>query len=208
MIKIADEKLMLQYANDDVEAFTTLYRRHKDSLYRYFLRQVSTRELAEELFQEVWNKLIKARSSYQITSKFTTWLYRIAHNELVDFYRRNASENKVIAFRVEDGNENYETNNHKINEHSEVNEYSATEHVSAFDEHYLKQQVKQLKLCLTLLPRGQKEAFLLKHEAGFTLKEIAELVGESSEGIKSRLRYGLSKLKHCVMQKMRGADEG
>lgn len=199
MTELADETLMLQYAQGDLEAFTILYRRHKNSLYRYFLRQISPQELAEELFQEVWNKVIKARVHYQVTSKFTTWLYRIAHNELVDCYRRHATENKVIEINVKEIDD--------VGDHSQSEPYIDTEQVTAFDEVYIIQQVKQLKLCMTLLPRAQKEAFLLKHEACLTLKEIADLVGESSEGIKSRLRYAINKLKHCIVKKMRRAHE-
>ena len=74
MTELADEQLMLSYGQGDVQAFTQLYLRHKNSLYRYFLRQCANPQVAEELYQEVWNKLIKARSQYQVSAKFTTWL--------------------------------------------------------------------------------------------------------------------------------------
>lgn len=204
---VADETLMLKYGQGDVQAFTLLYTRHKSSLYRYFVRQCSSVALAEELFQEVWNKLIKARSNYQDSAKFTTWLYRIAHNELVDYYRRSATYNKVIAAN----------DDHNIDDKSGSSlEYTpsecvSSEHASIQREHdealYLSQQAHYLKACLAQLPRQQKEAFLLKHEASFTLDEIAELVGESAHNIKSRIRYGLAKLKQCIMHKMGGIDD-
>ncbi|MBB1424572.1 hypothetical protein H5200_22075 [Pseudoalteromonas sp. SG43-7] len=62
-------------------------------------------------------------------------------------------------------------------------------------------------MCLAQLPREQKEAFLLKHEADFTLKEIAELVVETTENIKSRIRYALAKLKQCIKYKMETNNE-
>ena len=193
MTKIVDESLMLQYAQGDVQAFTDLYTRHKDSLYRYFLRQSATPELAEELYQNVWNKLIKARSTYQVSSKFTTWLYRIAHNELIDHYRRNTTENKVIALNVEDK---------EIEVPNETGHLADLQQKTIDEQLHLSQQASNLRWCLKQLPRQQKEAFLLKHESGFTLNEIAKLVGESSEGVKSRIRYGINKLKHCLMHKM------
>lgn len=193
MTKIVDESLMLQYAQGDVQAFTDLYTRHKDSLYRYFLRQSATPELAEELYQNVWNKLIKARSTYQVSSKFTTWLYRIAHNELIDHYRRNTTENKVIALNVEDK---------EIEVPNETGHLADLQQKTIDEQLHLSQQASHLRWCLKQLPRQQKEAFLLKHESGFTLNEIAKLVGESSEGVKSRIRYGINKLKHCLMHKM------
>lgn len=193
-----DEVLMQQYAKGEVKAFTELYLRHKNSLYRYFMRQLSSKELAEELYQEVWNKLIKARSTYQVSSKFTTWLYRIAHNELIDYYRRNTIEKKIIVTSAEEIVENVDVSNNET-------KLADNEQISAYDILHSEQQKKQLKCCLKQLPRQQKEAFLLKHESGFTLNEIAQLIGESSESVKSRIRYGLSKLKHCVMNKMRSS---
>lgn len=203
MTEIADEALMLQYAQGDQQAFTTLYLRHKNSLYRYFLRQISTQAVAEELYQEVWNKLIKARVNYQVSSKFTTWLYRIAHNELIDYYRRHAIQKKVMGTNIEavESVEAEDGNN------QEIVSLPDEQQTTLYDELYRHQQATQLKECLKQLPRQQKEAFLLKHEAGFTLREIALLIGEPSEGIKSRIRYALIKLKYCLMHKMEKADE-
>lgn len=205
MTGIADEMLMQQYAQGDVQAFSQLYTRHKNSLYRYFLRQVSTPELAEELYQEVWSKLIKASPSYQVQSKFSTWLYRIAHNELIDYYRRHTSQNKVFSTNVEQIEHPSVVENGELDQSGQSSEdfQSNTTDTAVEDDIYATQQIKQVKWCLQQLPREQKEAFLLKHESGFTVNEIASLVGESHDSIKSRIRYGLNKLKHCVMHNMR-----
>lgn len=200
MKRIADETLMLQYAQGDIQAFTALYTRHKNSLYRYFLRQCTTPELAEELYQEVWNKLINARINYQMSSKFTTWLYRIARNELIDYYRRHATQQKVISTH-------FELIDDAVDNNLETHILTVHQQLSLYQQLHLSQQAKQLKRCLKQLPRQQKEAFLLKHEAGFTLNEIAKLVGESNEAVKSRIRYGLNKLKHCLMHKMEKKHE-
>ena len=72
----ADETLMLCYRDGDAEAFARLYARHKGPLYRYLLRQCGPSAIAEELFQDVWLKLIAARAGYTVQAKFTTWLYR------------------------------------------------------------------------------------------------------------------------------------
>src|SRR5690349_1665810 len=82
-----DEALMLAYAGGDAGAFERLYGRHKGPLYRYVLRSVKARGEAEEVFQDVWMKVIEARSRYQPKAKFTTWLYTIAHNRMVDHWR-------------------------------------------------------------------------------------------------------------------------
>lgn len=198
MTEIADELLMLQYAQGDQQAFATLYRRHKNSLYRYFLRQMPDQAVAEELYQEVWSKLIKASSRYQVTSQFRTWLYAIAHNVLIDYYRSSTTQQKVIANNIEALEQDKQTATIYL---------SDPRHTAMDQEVYKEQQAKQLKWCLRQLPRQQQEAFLLKHEAGFTLNEITLLIDESSEAVKSRLRYALSKLRHCIMSKMGKIDE-
>jgi RNA polymerase sigma-70 factor (ECF subfamily) len=82
-----DEDLMLAYAAGDAAAFETLYSRHKGGVYRYVLRQCANAGIAEELFQDVWMNVLRARASYVPTAKFTTWLYRIAYNRLIDHWR-------------------------------------------------------------------------------------------------------------------------
>src|SRR5260221_2421380 len=84
----ADEQLMLTYREGGAAAFEELYRRHKGALYRFVLRSVRERSLAEELYQEVWMRVIEARSRYAPQAKFTTWLYTIAHHQLIDHWRK------------------------------------------------------------------------------------------------------------------------
>jgi RNA polymerase sigma factor, sigma-70 family len=83
----SDEQLMLAYATGDARAFDTLYARHKGGIYRYLLRQCRDAGIAEQLFQDVWMNLIRVRASYQPSAKFTTWLYTLAHNRLIDHHR-------------------------------------------------------------------------------------------------------------------------
>jgi len=84
----SDEDLMLRYATGDVAAFEALYVRHKGPVYRYMLNLCRNEAVAEELYQEVWMKLIKAREKYQVKAKFTTYLYKLAHNQFIDHYRK------------------------------------------------------------------------------------------------------------------------
>src|SRR5262245_6472602 len=84
----ADEELMLAYGGGDAAAFETLYKRHRGKLYRFVLRAIKQRSTAEELFQEVWIRVIEARTRYAPQARFTTWLYTIAHNLLVDHWRK------------------------------------------------------------------------------------------------------------------------
>ncbi|HSO79887.1 MAG TPA: sigma-70 family RNA polymerase sigma factor, partial [Chromatiaceae bacterium] len=88
MPESSDEQLMLAYRNGDAEAFAILYHRHRGPLYRYLLQGCANPATAEELFQDVWTNLIRVRETYRVEARFTTWLYRLAHNRLVDHYRR------------------------------------------------------------------------------------------------------------------------
>src|SRR5215470_20187126 len=83
----SDEELMLAYAAGEGAAFDALYDRHKGGVYRYLLRQCRQPAVAAELYQDVWMNLIRARASYAPTAKFTTWLYRLAHNRMIDHFR-------------------------------------------------------------------------------------------------------------------------
>src|SRR5919109_5632826 len=83
-----DEELMRAYKAGNAGAFETLYARHRARLYRFVLRAVKARAVAEELFQEIWMRVIEARSRYTPQARFTTWLYTIAHNHLVDHWRK------------------------------------------------------------------------------------------------------------------------
>src|SRR6188768_4591689 len=85
----SDEQLMMAYRDGDASAFDTLYRRHKGPVYRYMLRQCRDAGVADELFQDVWMNLIRARESYTVQAKFTTYIYKLAHNRLIDHYRKN-----------------------------------------------------------------------------------------------------------------------
>jgi RNA polymerase sigma-70 factor (ECF subfamily) len=77
-VEAPDEELMLAYRQGDAGAFEALYARHKGPVYRFVLRAVKERALAEELYQEIWMRVIEARARYAVQAKFTTWLYTIA----------------------------------------------------------------------------------------------------------------------------------
>src|SRR5437762_10763275 len=86
----SDEDLMLAYGAGDAASFDALYARHKGGVYRYLLRQLRNAGTADELFQDVWMNAIRVRASYVPTARFTTWLYTLAHNRLVDHWRSNS----------------------------------------------------------------------------------------------------------------------
>jgi len=180
---LTDEDLMLSYRDGNAAAFDVLYTRHKGGLYRYVLRQLNNRQdIANELFQDVWMKLINARENYQATAKFTTWLYHLAHNRLVDHWRSE----KNIKSHVE-----YDETGELPDEHSDPHK--------ELQNSQIQQQIKQ---AIAELPEEQRSAILLKEEASLSLAEIAEVTGVNRETVKSRLRYGIKRLRG-ILQPLR-----
>ena len=104
-MEAGDEQLMLAYQEGGAAAFEELYKRHKGALFRFVLRSVREHALAEELYQEIWMRVIEARERYhpsargagQNPAKFSTWLYTIAHNRIVDHWRKRAEPPADIA---------------------------------------------------------------------------------------------------------------
>jgi RNA polymerase sigma-70 factor (ECF subfamily) len=167
-----DEELMLAYRDGDAGAFDTLYARHRGALFRYVLRGVKLRAVAEELYQEIWILVIEARKRYAPSARFTTWLYTIAHNRLVDHWRR-----KELALVASD------------------EELPASAAADPARQAEGREALARFAKALEELPRAQREAFLLHEETGLTALEIAAVTGSEPEAVKSRLRYAYAKLK-------------
>ena len=85
--ELTDEELMVAYASGDTAAFELLYSRHRGPLFRFMLHQVREHGTAEELYQDVWQRVITARERYRPEARFSTWLFQIAHNRLTDHWR-------------------------------------------------------------------------------------------------------------------------
>ncbi len=175
----ADETLMLRYREGDTDAFARLYTRHKGPLYRYLLRQCHLPAVAEELFQDIWLKLIAARTGYTVQARFTTYLYRLAHNRLIDHYR--VSTRSLPLSYAEDC--------------PEWAEIPAPPEAQPEHQEDRRRQAERLLHLLTELPEAQRETFLLKEEAGLSLEAIAQVTGTGRETVKSRLRYAMARLR-------------
>jgi len=179
-----DGELMLRYARGDLRAFETLYGRHRSSLYRYLTRHTRDPEIANDLFQEVWSKVVTSRSRYEPRAKFSTYLYRIAHNCFIDHCRRASSRSDRAKLSAED----FDLEN--------ALPAPAADLPDARAEH--AQTLARYRLALASLPNEQRDAFLLYEESGLTLEEIGKVTGVSMETAKSRLRYALTKLRNAM----------
>jgi len=175
---VSDENLMMSYASGDVEAFDVLYRRHKGPVYRYMLNLCRNEAIAEELFQEVWMKLINARESYEVKAKFTTYLYKLAHNQFIDHYRK-----QNVRIVVEPSVEVEEVEQEALQQNNPENQTQTN------------QAINKLSELLDSLPSEQREVFLIREETGMSIPEIAETLGINQEAAKSRLRYAINKLR-------------
>ena len=175
MTEAQDEELMLAYRGGDGGAFETLYNRHRARLFRFVLRSIKVRALAEELYQEVWMRVIEARASYKPSARFTTWLYTIAHNRLVDHWRRGGLS--LVS----------------LDDHDVPSSTPDPAHHAA-----AREALARFAEALERLPPAQREAFLLHEEAGLTVPEIAAATGSNEEAAKSRLRYATAKLKAAL----------
>ncbi|MDX2505705.1 MAG: sigma-70 family RNA polymerase sigma factor [Gammaproteobacteria bacterium] len=187
-----DEQLIRWFRKGNPDAFEQLYTRYKNAVYHYFYRQVQSPGIADELHQDVWLNIIKSSSVFTRRSSFKTWLYKIAHNRLVDHYRRISKQPL-----------------HLLQETVSEPEAGTEDYLSQHTGPDTMLQEQQLSLALldaiALLPREQKEVFLLYEKNGLTLQEIATITDSSYESAKSRLRYAVKKLrqhlaKHLIVE--------
>jgi len=172
----SDKTLMKAYVGGSMEAFEHLYNRHRGPLYRYIQRQVNDAATANDLFQGSWEKIIKASGNYKPSAPFSAWMYRIAHNHVMDYFRRLRPVSDTPPDEIEA-------------DHPGPEKRLLYEHRN-FD---LREAIKQL-------PLEQKDAILLKLEAGLDLQTIADVTGVNRETAKSRLRYAVGKLKETLRE--------
>ena len=171
MTGASDEALMLRYGKGDVTAFETLYGRYRGPLYRYFLRHLGEEPLANDLYQGCWEKVIGARTRYREKSPFRAWLFRIAHNHLVDHYRAKKPVDELPE-ALED-----------------------TDTPQPGDTLDRDQVQASLRRAIAALPEPQRDTLLLRLEGDLSLEDIARVTGVNPETAKSRLRYATRKLK-------------
>jgi len=174
-----DGELMLRYRRGDVRAFEILYTKHKGALYRYLQRMCRDKEVANDLFQEVWSRVISSRERYEVRAQFTTFLFQIAHNCAIDYFRR-AERQKVS----------------QTDDVDELQDRLPGADTERPDTRASESQLRAaFKQALQRLPEEQRQAFVLREEGGLSLEEIGKVTGVTMETAKSRLRYALAKLR-------------
>lgn len=175
----SDDALMLAWSQGDVAAFEALYGRHRERLHRFLLRQLRDPGLADEVFQDTWQRVVASGRDWRPDAAFVTWLYRIARNRIADHWRARQHRPPAPAdadersLRIEDPD-------------------TPELRMDAL------QRSRDLQQALDALPDEQREVVLLRLEQELTLEEIGEITGVGRETVKSRLRYAMDKLRAAL----------
>ena len=174
-----DEALLFAYAGGEMSAFELLYSKYKKPLFNHLRRQCGNASIAEELTHDVWLAVIKQAGSFEPKALFKTWLYRIAHNRLVDYWRKNGHSKQVL-----------------LDDLIGKTDLLSVDlgFVSSKDRSVELIEIEQLLSALNSLSTDQTSAVLLKVE-GFTHAEIAQITCSKKETVKSRLRYATKHLR-------------
>lgn len=187
--EFSDEILMLNYRHGDLSAFKELYRRHRQGLYQFIAWRSPRKDWVEEIVQDSWANLHKARATYQPQASFKTFLYQIARNRLIDLLRqKQALTASELGFDEND-------------EGASLDRLAEASHETASPQDALdqKQQMAILHAAIRTLPAEQKEALILQQFNGMSLEEIAAATGVNTETVKSRLRYAMNKLRRQLL---------
>ena len=182
----SDRELIQRYRKGDLEAFDTLIKRYEKPLFNFIYRLIGNKATAEDIFQEVFLRAIKGLSKYRHQKKFSSWLYRIAHNLIIDTVRKEKRE-KIISLET------------KVNE-SQGESRLLKDTIP--DKRYLphhhlerKELRKRLEEALESLPFEQRQVFILREQAQLPFKEIASLLNCSLSTALGRMRYALKNLR-------------
>ena len=179
----SDEVLLAAYRDGDSGAFETLLGRYRGPIFNFLLRSARDRGRAEELYQDVWTKVIERCDEFRGDAKFSTWLYAIARNLCIDHQRK-------MKFR----------GHASLDAAEPMSRQAIVERVSTFGPSTeqlaiggrLRERIAQ---AVEALPEEQREVFLLRQLQGLAFREISELVGVPANTVKSRMRYALERLQ-------------
>jgi RNA polymerase sigma factor (sigma-70 family) len=182
----SDEALIGHYARGNAAAFEALYRRHETRIWRYLERNVGNRATADELMQEVWFAVARDAVRYQPTARFTSWLFTIARNRMIDSNRlsRRQVSLEAIGYEAE----------------SVVTQLTTEPSVGPLVAAVVRDEATALARALGQLPLEQRDAFLLHVEGDLSVEEVAIITHSSFETTKSRLRYARTRLRELLRE--------
>lgn len=187
LCKLSDYELVEKFIKGSQTSIETLINRHRNRVYTYIYLIVKNQQLAEDIFQDTFIKVVQSlkRGKYTDNGKFLSWVIRIAHNLIIDHFRREKQFNITIR-------EDYETdvfNSRKL-------AYGTIE-----DEMVQSQIITDVRGLIDELPADQREVVMLRHYGGLSFKEIAEHTNVSINTALGRMRYALINLRKLIGEK-------
>lgn len=188
---VEDEMLVAQFQAGRLDAFDDLMKRYKERIYAYLLRSVKNYEDAEELTIEVFFKAYRALDTWKPQARFSTWLYKIAHNLSIDFHR---AKSRRQTYSLDD-------EEFSIDEPTTVDLWSNPEwEVEEKDRH------RVIRDAIDQLSPKQKAVFMLNRYQGLQIKEITEVLGMAEGTVKIHLHRAVRKLQTLLLPLWEGND--
>lgn len=185
---LTDQQLVKRFVDGDHSAFETLLKRHKRKVYSFILHLVREETLAEDIFQDTFVKVIKSLKSghYKDDGKFISWVTRIAHNLVIDHFRKLKNYKEIS----NDNNEELDFFNSPRFSDENVEQKIVN-----------KQILADLKLIISELPEEQRSIVIMRHYLDMSFKEIADYTGVSINTALGRMRYALINLRKLIEEK-------
>ena len=182
-VQTSDALLVKNYIAGDENALSILINRHQSKIYGFIYSKLSDRDIADDIFQDTFIKVIKTlkSNSYNEEGKFLPWVMRISHNLIIDYYRKNK---KMPMFR-------------------ETEEFSIfsimSDNVPNIESQMITSQVESdLRKLIKVLPEDQKEVLMMRMYQDLSFKEISELTGVSINTALGRMRYAIMNLRKVI----------
>ena len=185
-----DETLMLRYQQGDRSAFAVLVRRHQSPLFNFALRQVRVPQVAEDVVQETFVRVVQNARDFKHEARFTTWVYTITRNLCIDHLRKRALRKhpSLDESRGEEG------------EGPTLGEQTADPRASVEREATGTELKERIARAVDKLPDDQREVFLMREVVNLPFKEIAEITNVPENTVKSRMRYALERLQEALAE--------
>jgi RNA polymerase sigma-70 factor (ECF subfamily) len=183
---IPDAELIRKYKNGEEKAFTVLLERYKDRLFTFILRLVGNKETAEDIFQETFIKVLNGLPNYREENKFSSWLFGIANNSCMDYFRKNKFK---YLFYI-----------NSFSEEENLYDIEPTPDIK-IDKFEVKKIIDE---ALSQLPAEQRQVLLLREHSELSFREIAEMLNCPLNTVLTRMRYALNKLNKIISKKYKG----